>query len=259
MSRRGQFLGFVAILVLLAIMFFVFRYHQDTFDFTVATGSTQAHLVTGFVETEKAKVYAQNSLRQSAMESMWDLSGETCDTQMPCSSREEFLASTDASFNKYISMYESNSDIITTLFPGYSLEASCFEGRTRVEAFGFNEECFLRDGYPYPRIPCEDQEGQEACNSVAYVDGRPNACIWNSANEECSEATPAPICEISETREECESTTDCTWSTSYAEQIDAISAPLQEYQFRASANGHFVEDITCAEYAAFVESRKNLG
>src|SRR3990172_10100852 len=258
-SRKGQMLGFVAVFVLLGIMFFIFKSHQDTFDFTISAGSTQAHLVTSFVETEKAKVYAQNSLRQSAMEALWDLSKDQCDFQKACDDTAAFTAATKAEFDNYTAMYAASSDLITTLYPDYSLDTSCVSGRLKIEAYGFNEECLLRDGYPFPQLPCEDQDTQEKCSAVAYVDGRSGACSWDSTALECSEVSPAPICETFVSEIECTVETDCRWSVSFAEQIDVISAPLSNYQFRTSSNAHFIEAISCVEYGKFAESRVKLG
>jgi hypothetical protein len=54
----------------------------------------------------------------------------------------------------------------------------------------------------------------------------------------------------------CESTADCRWRISYAEDISVISAPLVDYQFRINSNAHFIDTIDCAGFNAFANQRK---
>ena len=74
MSKKGQGLGFVAILILVGLLYFIFRYHTEVYEFTMTTGDQQAHLVTSYAETEKAKDVAQTTFRQAAYEAIWNTS-----------------------------------------------------------------------------------------------------------------------------------------------------------------------------------------
>ena len=261
MSKKGQGLGLVAVIILVALLYFVFRYNVDTYEFTMTAGDQQAHLVTGFVETEKAKVFAQEAFRQAAYESAWAAGAKTCDFTNICNNQSNFLANVSLLFDDFILKYEPTASLMSTDFPDYVfINNSCSSNKIEVEAYGFNEECFLSTSYILPKVPCEDQETQKDCTPVKFTDGKSNACEWvysvDVENYTCTDYTPIPDCESMTDENSCKSTsTYCQWIKSYAEDINVLSEQLADYQFNVDTNAHFIETIDCTGYKSFIDAR----
>lgn len=260
LSKRGQGLGFIAIIVLVALLYFIFKYNVQTYEFVMTAGDEQAHLVTSFVETEKAKVFAGTALRQAAYEAAWNLGAKSCNFNQFCSNYTDFLGKTGSVFKNYTLMYEPTTMLLETDFPDYKLEMrSCSNTTVKIEAFGFSETCYLRPNFPFPKVPCEDQSNETSCKEVKLTTGG-QACKWEFDKDlkeyDCAEMNPAPACDAITSQTGCTVNTNCIWETSYSEKINVLSAPLINYQFRIDSDAHFIETIDCKDYEAFIESRR---
>jgi len=260
MSKKGQGLGFIAVIVLVALLIFIFRYHTETYSFIMTAGDHQAHLVTGYVETEKAKLFAQTSLRQAAYEELWNEGVKSCDFSSICNDnakKEVFLANTSSTFDMYTSMYTSTTELLDTSFPSYLLETrSCTSNKIEIDAFGFEESCLLNANFPFPKYPCEDfnETTDPKCTDMKYTDGKAGACKWDAVNQLCTEKNPAPDCESIIDSGSCSG--NCSWQKSYAEEIGVLSASLVDYQFRIDSNAHIVGTVDCKGFEAFMAQRK---
>lgn len=250
--KKGQGLGFISVIVMVALFYFIFKYQTQTFDFVMTTGDQQAHLVTSFVETEKAKMFAETAVRQAAYEDLWQHGIKDCSFGNICSDAT-FSENLSFLYDNYISTYTTSTILLETEFPAYKLEPSCTNDKITINAYGFAEGCHLKTGFPFPLIPCEDVVNKSICDSVKLTGNGGQACKWNSASV-CEETTPAPYCEKITDSAAC--TGDCVWQISYSEAIHSLSAPLVNYQFSIDTDAHFIEDIDCTGYSAFMKSRK---
>lgn len=259
-GKKGQGLGFIAVIVLVALLYFIFRYHSETYSFVMTAGDHQAHLVTSYVETEKAKLFASTSLRQSAYEELWNSGVTSCDFSGLCNDaakNEVFLSNTSSTLDIYLSMYTPTTELLSTEFPSYVLETkSCTSNKMEIEAFGFNEGCLLKSDFLFPKYPCADfnETTDPKCSEMKYTNNAPGACKWDSTEQVCLEQNPAPDCESIINESSC--TGDCFWSKSYGEDIGVLSAPLADYQFRIDSNAHFIETIDCKGFDEFAAQRK---
>jgi len=260
MSKKGQGLGFIAVIVLVALLYFIFRYHTETYTFIMTAGDHQAHLVTGYIETEKAKLFAQNSLRQAAYDELWNAGVRGCDFSSVCNDnakKASFLANTSSTFDIYTSMYTSTTELLDTSFPSYLLDTkSCTSNKIELDAFGFEEGCVLKSNYPFPKYPCADfnETTDPKCTEMKYTDDKAGACKWDRASQSCTEQNPAPDCESVLDSTSC--TGNCSWEKSYAEEIGVLSSSLVDYQFRIDSNAHVVGTVDCKGYEAFMTQRK---
>jgi len=261
-SRKGQGLGFVAVIILVALLYFIFRYNTEAYNFVMTAGDQQAHLVTSYVETEKAKFFSETALEQAAYETAWKCGATSCSdfSAKVCNRTDEFLDNTTSIFYSYLSRYEPSMADLSTSFPDYDFSidpAKCNNNGIEIEAFGFAQFCYLRAGYPFPKVPCIDQLNKTDCDAVQLTTGG-QACKWDVAKEFCGELNTAPDCEGIIDKSACETNSDCRWDISYSENINVMSISLSNYQFSIDSDAHFIEKIDCTGFNKFAETRKNV-
>ena len=80
------------------------------------------------------------------------------------------------------------------------------------------------------------------------------SCEWHGCSD--NTAKPEKICE-GNSQTDCGNIPGCKWKVSIPETIQVTSLPNLDYQFTVSADAHIKEEINCAQYGAFYESRKN--
>ncbi len=270
-SKKGQGLGFVAVIIMIALLYFVFRYNTEAYEFVMAAGQQQAHLVTSYVETEKAKFFSETAMEQAAYETAWKFGAANCSnfTAKICSKKDDFIENTTVIFYEYLARYSPGVIDLDTYFPDYRFRINkCDKNGMEIEAFGFDESCWLRPDYPFPESACLDQENSEDCQAVKFTDKKTGACKWNDTGKAntsyCYETKPAPDCESIINSANCTAKKDlfnkaaCYWETSYAENINILSISLSNYQFGIDSDAHFIENIDCKGYDAFVATRKNI-
>ncbi|MEM4247769.1 MAG: hypothetical protein QXH80_00730 [Candidatus Nanoarchaeia archaeon] len=265
LSKKGQGVGLIAVIVMLALLYFIFRYNTQAFDFVMTAGDAQAHLVTSFTEVEKAKYFAKDAFRQAFYETAWKAGARTCDDfkSKVCSNQTLFLSNVSNVFDNYIQMYAPSSELLSVNFPAYVFESkSCADKEIKIDAFGYLESCYLKSEFAFPQFPCEDQLYETDCKKIKFTNKNPNACKWNSADAVCEYANPEPDCESARTQAACDAVVDsfrnkaCTWKVSYSEDISVLSIPLVDYQFKINSDAHFIETIDCKGFNAFADSRK---
>lgn len=252
-QKKGQGLGFISVIVMIALFYFIFKYQTQTFDFVMTAGDQQAHLVTSFVETEKAKMFAEGAMRQAVYEDLWQHGIKDCSSFANICSDATFSENLSSLYGNYISTYATGDILLETEFPAYKLEPSCTSDNVVITAYGFAEGCHLKTGFPFPKVPCEDIGNESTCNSVELTGSGGQACNWTKASSTCVETTPAPNCENITDSLAC--IDSCIWQTSYSEAIRSLSAPLANYQFSIDTDAHFNETISCKDYSAFIKSR----
>lgn len=262
-SKKGQGLGFIAVVILIALLYFIFRYNTETYDFVMTAGDQQAHLVTSYVETEKAKFYSETVLEQAAYETAWKFGAITNCSDFSakiCGKQTEFLNNATNIFYNYISRYEPSSIDLDTSFPDYDFRINkCSNTGIEIEAFGFGETCFLRPDYPFPKVPCIDQANKTDCEAVNLTTGG-QACNWTITVEPnyCDNLITEPACDALLNKTVCEANSDCRWETSYSENINILALTSSNYQFSIDSDAHFIKNIDCTGYNAFVATRKNV-
>jgi hypothetical protein len=262
MSKKGQGLALVSILVLIAILYFIFRFNTETYGFIMQAGDEQAHLVTAYTEGAKAKSYVQTAARDAAFEVVWNIGNKN----PAAAALSQFCIQDAASgpmfkelFDKYLAMYSPSSPLVETSIPGYRFKSSCPHA-LEIEGFGYDESCKLKRNFPVPELPCEDQPNATACAAIKFTtDKSKNACTWNQKLN-CTNSQPAPNCSGASNSAECAaaSSSYCSWEISYSEKINVISAPLINYQFSIDTDAHFIETISGSEYETFAEIRRKV-
>src|SRR3989344_207187 len=229
-SKKGQGLAFISILVLVGILYFIFKYNTDTYGFIIKAGDEQAHLIESYAEGAKAKTYVQTVARLSAFDAIWKTTRNPSGIAIAnaCSSNETFFANFLPIFEKYISIYESSVDLSETSLPEYKFDFKCTQGLT-IEGWGYKEQCVVKSNFLYPAEPCEDQN-LDKCPAVKYSNGLSGAC--KIVNQACVEAVQEPECDSAANENECMKISEsCVWEKSYSEKIDVTSVPLTNYQF----------------------------
>ncbi|MEM2873925.1 MAG: hypothetical protein QW063_00495 [Candidatus Nanoarchaeia archaeon] len=255
MSQKGQLLAFLALGITLALIFISFTYTREVYNFSMFIGNESAHLINGYAETESAKLYLKNALRQAAYEAIYQQTlDKSCNFTKACSDKEQLKNLTRGYFEDYLSMYISSTELLEVTLPNYLLELETCNNKTIMfEAFGFSQGCILRSDWAWPELPCEDQN-ITSCNTIKFTNGRANACVWNATTKLCEDSKPAPDCESITKAEDCNG--DCKWQTSYNEQIHVYSpSGLANYQFDVASDAHFITTINCAQYEAFAAKR----
>jgi hypothetical protein len=265
-SKKAVGLGFVAIIVLLALVLFIFKYSTIVYEFHMKAGEERAHLVTAYTELEKAKIVTSDALRQVTYELLWDekvaadAAAKTCSFASVCGDavkeKNQDLVGKEF-YDLYASRYETYSELLETELPGeYRIGLKCDEAnKIKVEAFGYSEECYLSNRFAFPEFPCEDQDDPVKCAAVKVIGGNSPACIWDFGV--CEEKNPEPDCSSASSEAECKSKSDkCDWLVSYSEKIK-VSSPLSpDYKFEAQSDAHLLENITCDDYLKFADVRK---
>ncbi len=267
MSKKGQGLALISILVLVAILYFVFKYNTDTYSFIMTAGDEQAHLVTAYTEGAKAQSFVQIAARQAAFETIWNLSGKSQEASAlgTCEKNLAFPSDFKARFNKYLSLYAPATDLVSTSIPDYDLSFDCSSGNNlKIEGRGYSQKCVLSRTFPFPKYPCEDQDNRTNCTnmnfaqSATYNNGK--ACTWTT-DLNCAESLPQPACSAANDKDTCnaikakDGNPYCQWQVSYAEPVSVVSAPLINYQFSVDTNAHFIENISGTEYVQFTNAR----
>jgi len=264
MSKKGQGLAIVSILVLIAILYFIFKYNTETYAFVMQTGDEQAHLVTAYMDGAKVKSYIEIAARDAAFETIWSLSDKSPDPAiaLPKCTDANFQQKFETSFNRYVLMYAPSTDLIETTIPNYKFNTpfACSSNSLTIEGFGYDESCKLQKNFPFPELPCEDQPNATVCAGIKFTQNYPgNACTWNTALN-CTDSLPEPDCTGASDSTACAAVSGsyCSWETSYSEKINVVSAPLANYQFSIDTDAHFIETISGNEYAAFADSRAKV-
>jgi hypothetical protein len=253
-SKRGQGLDFIAIIILIALLYFIFRYNTETYTFIMSAGDEQAHLITSYTETEKAKEFASTSLKQATYEQLWQEGIKTCSFNSICN-KDSFLQNSKTRFDKSLLMYEPATELLVTEFPDYNLTfKSCSNTKLELEAFGFLEGCFIKPDFKFPEYPCSDfnETTNPKCTGIKFTDDTAGACKW--IGTDCVETNPISYCE-DYAESNCGAVAGCIWEKSYSENINVMSIPIADYQFRIDSNAHFVETIDCDGYNAFLKMR----
>jgi hypothetical protein len=268
-SKKGQGLAFISILILVGIIFLVFRYNTETYTFVMQIGSEQEHLMTAYTESAKTKSYIENAARQAALETIWNLSNGSLSAgdafeKIKCDKVQSFF---EPLFNKYILIYSPSAyPLVETIIPEYELKFTCGNKKLQVEGFGYKEACVLKENFPFPELPCEDQLNQTACENIKYVkdsnikipSNKPKPCFWNATEEKCKIALPMPGCEVFENEVDCNAKEYCKWEVSHSEKLNIIPAPIINYQFLVETDAHFKIEISDKEYEAFTKWRKKF-
>lgn len=260
MSKRGQGLAFVSIIVLIAILYFIFRFNTDTYGFIMQAGDEQAHLVTAYTEGAAAKSYVQIAARQAAFEAVWKISKSKSPDSLSKCTDPAFNQTFEILFRRYIAMYYSSTYLVETSIPNYRFNFDCSSNSLAITGWGYGESCHLQ-GFHFPEKPCEDETDYTNCTTnIKFSDGYSgNACKWDAALN-CTDSLPEPNCRGADNSSECAaiSSSYCGWRVSYAENINVVSVPLVNYQFSADSNAHFIEYINGKEYEAFADSRATI-
>lgn len=267
MSKRGQGLAFVSILVLVAILYFIFRFNTETYGFIMQAGDEQSHLITAYVESAKAKSYVQIAASEAASEVVWNLSNKNKDAAaltQACDQKTAFEAAFKDLFSKYVTMYYPSSQMLETSIPNYRFSFSCSHNGLTIEGYGYDESCKLQNNFPFPERPCEDETDYTNCTKIKFIQNYPgNACIWDQKLN-CTSSLPEPICAGTDNAADCsnipanDNNKYCSWEISYSEKINVVSAPLINYQFSIDTDAHFIETVSGSEYQAFADSRAKL-
>lgn len=252
-SKKAQGLGLVAVVIMLALLYFIFRYNTQAFEFTMKVGDERAHLVTSFTETEKAKTFTAFALRQAVYGGLKEKS-----VGMDCSNFEcPDPLIVKGIFENYLSLYAPSAEGLEVSTPDYEVISPCdpVAKSIKAEAFGFEDGCFLKSTFLYPKIPCEDMEQQEDCESVKLTSGNGRACNWDARAtlSLCADANPEPACSSAADSTACTAVSPqwCEWKTSYDEDIKVVSVSLLEYQFSVGSDAHIAETVSCADYGRF--------
>ncbi|MCX6774540.1 MAG: hypothetical protein NTY99_00420 [DPANN group archaeon] len=256
MSKKGQGLALISILVLIAILYFVFRYNTDTYGFIMNTGDEQAHLVTAYTESAKARSFIQLSARQAAFETIWNLSSKGTDASALAHCGDaDFQSEFKSLFDIYSAMYAPATDLISTHIPDYNFSFTCPSDNLNIEGWGYAERCTLSNTFPFPQYPCEDQANATSCAAIKFTQNYPgNACKW-AADLNCTDSLPEPDCSGQDNSDTCNNINYCGWQVSNSEPISIVSAPLINYQFSIDSDAHFIENITGSEYEKFAKAR----
>jgi hypothetical protein len=268
MSKKGQGLAFVSILVLVAILYFIFRFNTETYGFIMQAGDEQSHLITSYVESAKAKSYVQIAASEAASEVVWNLSNKSKDAAaltQACDQKTAFEAAFKDLFSRYITMYSPSSQLIETSIPDYKFSFSCSHNGLMIEGYGYDESCKLQKNFPFPERPCADETDYTNCTTkIKFTQNYPgNACTWDQKLN-CTSSLPEPNCGLAGNATDCsnilakDNNRYCSWKISYSEKINVVSAPLVNYQFSIDADAHFIETVSGSEYQAFADAREKV-
>lgn len=265
MSKKGQGLAFISIIVLIAILYFVFRFNTDTYSFIMNAGDEQAHLVTAYTEGAKAVSFTQIIARQAAFETIWNMSGKGKDAAaLSHCGDTDFNSTFKSLFDRYAGMYAPTTDLVSTYLPDYRFSFSCPANSLIIEGWGYSESCTLSRTFPFPQYPCEDQKNKTGCNAITFTQSTNfnggKACNW-AADTNCTNSLPEPDCSGANNADECsvilakDNVKYCSWKVLYSEPVSVVSAPLINYQFSTHSDAHFIENISGPEYAKFATAR----
>ena len=259
MSRKGQGLAFVSILVLIAILYFIFRFNSDTYGFVIQAGDEQAHLVTAYTEGANAKSFVQIAARDAAYEAIYNITNSKNSSALSHCTDASFMPKFENLFNQYVAMYASSTYLVKTSIPSYKFGTPvCSSSSLTIEGFGYAEGCKLQKNFPFPERPCEDETNYDNCTTgIKFTKGYfGNACTWDPKLN-CTNSLPEPSCFVAIDPGACATVSSlyCGWEVSYSEKINVVSAPLINYQFSIDSDAHFIENINGEEYKAFASSR----
>jgi len=263
LNKKGQGLAFAAVLVLVIILYFIFKYHSDVYEFTMTAGEDRAVMMSSFAEVEKAKIFVQDALREAGYATLWNLNRTNASDafkQAQAACMGEFQNNVSALFKAYLDKYEATHPALYTVLPNYKVEVtSCSwsdgSGKIEISAYGFYEGCEINlSKYSYPAYPCEFRDSEEDCKAVPFSNNTPGACTWNGTN--CNQKISEPDCE-SRTENNC-ADEYCYWKESYGENINVVHFENEDriYMLNAISNAHVDVVLTTSGADAYYSREK---
>ena len=259
LNRKGQ-LAFIAVLIMLALIWFGFRTQQDRFEFTILGGDRQAELVSAYAEPEFARIYVQQAAKQALFETAWLTNpGKPSECAFNTTEvSEQFNKTFDEIFTSYLILYAGNDPQLEATLPNYNTTINFAGSKATVNAFGRAESC--ESTVPFPPKLCLDQNATE-CQNVKFDDSS-LACIWNLATEICEEARPQPDCgaamaqDSQEARQQaCEAISGCTYIITDADPVLIRQDQFLDYNFELQGSAYVRAEATCDEYKAYADQR----
>jgi len=170
----------MSILVLVIILYFVYTYNSERYEFLIYMGDEQAQLVGGYGSVELTKTYIKQAAKQVAYEEIYDLTNhaalpdQTCFSSVNCDTLNERLNS--LSLSEIINLYEINEEYGELYMPNIMTTVTCDSNQITLNGYGFVSLC--ADVSPVPILPCIDQVSSEACSAVVDSEGNSGACTW---------------------------------------------------------------------------------
>jgi|GEM_PF-6251559 len=263
MNKRGQ-LAFVAVLIMLALIWYGFKSQEERLEITVLGGDRQAELVSAYAEPEQFRLYMEQAAKQAIFETYWTTSGASQSCSFSGEPSEEFKKSFDNLINNYMYVYTGADELLTVSIPDYNTSLSYVSGKAVFEARGRAETC--ESIVPYPPRVCFDQTTAEECNKIAF-DNNQQACSWDGVK--CIETRPQPNCDDAlalgtqpEREQACISKTDnfgrtCEYTITDADPLLIRQDQFADYFFEIEAASYIKAEVTCDEYLAYASERAN--
>lgn len=259
MNKKGQGLGFIAVLILVIILYFIFRYNTEVYTFEMETGSSRSHIITAYSEAEKTKEYLKHALLFSTIHSLYLTNNSSCEDAInkAINDKQTFKKLLKESFSDYIKKYDSSYSDLEITLPNYEFSFEQLQtplGVVKdvllVNVYGYEETCKLDETlFSFPKQPCY-AENKSACEAIKCEDISRQYCLnctWNGTDCELKLPDDYPYCEQYNDEIGCKNKwPKCYWFTFYSKPL-IVSSPstFLDYRFNVKLDTHIFSLVTC--------------
>jgi|GEM_PF-4379983 len=260
-NKKGQ-LAFMAVIIMVLILFFIFKANSEGYDFLMYMADEQGDLLANLPSNELAKEFLISSTQQLVYSGLYDLesAGKVEHTSSSCisdvsackSKMDELFNSENETMSKYIYSYSMPNRDFEVSMPQYLFYTTCSGTGVTIEAIPYKAECV--DYTPYPATTCDEVSEQSACESVKAYDPSTNSktsggCYWSESEGICMDAEYSEEPCYSETSatmsyNDCVESVNCEWfgCNDNTKSPDSHCEPLDEAECSSTSGCKWIED-----------------